>query len=941
MSPSGRAGPPAPDAATELVELPRFTEELPFALDGFQRRACAALERGHGVLVCAPTGAGKTVVGEFAVHLALAAGGKCFYTTPLKALSNQKHTDLTARYGRDRIGLLTGDLSVNADAPVVVMTTEVLRNMLYADSPALHGLSFVVMDEVHFLADRMRGPVWEEVILHLPDEVRLVSLSATVSNAEEFGGWIQTVRGDTTVVVDEHRPVPLWQHVMVGKRLYDLFDYSRAEPDAAGKPRVDPDLLRSIANRLEADRMSDWRGPRRDGGRRGGGRGAPGRPRFYRPPPRPEVIATLDSNGLLPAITFVFSRAGCDAAVAQCLRSPLRLTSEAERAQIAEVIEHRCGDLADSDLAVLGYYEWREGLLRGLAAHHAGMLPAFRHTVEELFTAGLVKAVFATETLALGINMPARTVVLERLVKFNGEQHVPLTPGEYTQLTGRAGRRGIDVEGHAVVLWNPNEDTTDPSAVAGLASTRTFPLRSSFAPSYNMTINLVHQLGPEQAHRLLEQSFAQYQTDRSVVGLVRGIERGKAMLDEIAAELGGPKAPILEYARLRARISEMERAQSRASRLQRRQAAGDALAALRRGDIINLTHGRRGGLAVVLEPARDSSDPRPLVLTEHRWAGRISSADYSGASEPVGSMSLPKRIEHRQPRVRRDLASALRSAVEGLDIPAARRAGRADGFGAEGGFHDPELTSLRAELRRNPLHNSAGLEERVRQAERYLRIERDNEQLEKKVAAATNSLARTFDRIVALLSERGFIEGPADDPRVTDDGRLLARIYSESDLVVAECLRTGAWAELKPPELAAVVSAVVYESRGGEASAAMAAEVPTQRLRQALQHTSRLSAELRADEQAHRINPSREPDDGFVNVIYRWAKTGDLAAALAAVDPTGAGSPLLAGDFVRWCRQVLDLLDQVRNAAPDPELRSTAKAAINDVRRGVVAVDAG
>lgn len=921
-------------AGSGVTELARFTAELPFALDDFQRRACAALEQGHGVLVCAPTGAGKTVVGEFAVHLALAAGGKCFYTTPLKALSNQKHTDLTARYGRDRIGLLTGDLSVNADAPVVVMTTEVLRNMLYADSPALQGLSYVVMDEVHFLADRMRGPVWEEVILHLPDEVRVVSLSATVSNAEEFGGWIQAVRGDTAVVVDEHRPVPLWQHVLVGKRLFDLFDYGSDQPGATREPRVNPDLLRHIAHRREADRMSDWQ-PRH--GR--GGRGGPGRPRFYRPPARPEVIATLDSQGLLPVITFVFSRAGCDAAVGQCLRSPLRLTTEEERAQIAEVIDHRCGDLADADLAVLGYYEWREGLMRGLAAHHAGMLPAFRHTVEELFTAGLVKAVFATETLALGINMPARTVVLERLVKFNGEQHVPLTPGEYTQLTGRAGRRGIDVEGHAVVLWNPSEETTEPSAVAGLASTRTFPLRSSFAPSYNMTINLVHRMGPEQAHQLLEQSFAQYQADRSVVGLVRGIDRGKRMMHEIAAELGGPEAPILEYARLRARISEMERAQSRASRLQRRQAASDALAALRRGDIINITHGRRGGLAVVLESARDSSDPRPLVLTEHRWAGRISSADYSGASAPVGSMSLPKRVEHRQPRVRRDLASALRSAAAGLTIPAGRRGPTGD---KDGAFHDPELASLRSQLRRHPVHNTPNLEDRIRQAERYLRIERDNAQLEKKVAATTNSLARTFDRIVGLLTERDFIEGPATDPHVTDDGRLLARIYSESDLLIAECLRTGAWAGLKPAELAAVVSAVLYEARGGDGpGAAFAAEVPTQRLRQALQQTSRLSTALRADEQAHRIAPSREPDDGFVHVIYRWARTGDLAAALAAADVTGAGSPLSAGDFVRWCRQVLDLLDQVRNAAPDAELRATAKRAINDVRRGVVAVDAG
>ncbi|KLO26449.1 DEAD/DEAH box helicase [Mycobacterium haemophilum] len=916
---------------TDLAELARFTAELSFSLDDFQQRACAALERGHGVLVCAPTGAGKTVVGEFAVHLALAAGGKCFYTTPLKALSNQKHTDLTARYGRGRIGLLTGDQSVNGDAPVVVMTTEVLRNMLYADSTALQGLSHVVMDEVHFLADRMRGPVWEEVILHLPDEVRVVSLSATVSNAEEFGGWIQTVRGDTTVVVDEHRPVPLWQHVLVGKRLFDLFDYD-SNVDQSRGPRVDPELMRHIAHRREADRMTDFQ-PRRRGG------GGPSRPRFYRPPARPEVIAILDAEGLLPAITFVFSRAGCDAAVQQCLRSPLRLTSEEERAQIAEVIDHRCGDLADADLAVLGYYEWREGLLRGLAAHHAGMLPAFRHTVEELFTAGLVKAVFATETLALGINMPARTVVLERLVKFNGEQHVPLTPGEYTQLTGRAGRRGIDVEGHAVVIWQPGEDTSEPSAVAGLASTRTFPLRSSFAPSYNMTINLVHRMGPEQARELLEQSFAQYQADRSVVGLVRGIERGTRLLGEIAAELGGAEAPILEYARLRARISEMERAQSRASRLQRRQAASDALASLRRGDIITITHGRRGGLAVVLESARDSSDPRPLVLTEHRWAGRISSADYSGAAAPVGSMTLPKRVEHRQPRVRRDLASALRSAVAGLTIPAARRDGAGD---QDGALHDPELASLRAQLRRHRSHNAPGVEDQLRQAERYLRIERDNAQLQRKVAAATNSLARTFDRIVGLLTERDFIHGPAADPQVTDDGRLLARIYSESDLLVAECLRTGAWAGLRPAELAAVVSAVLYETRGGDGPGGpVGAEAPTPRLRQALQQTSRLSAALRADEQRHRIAPSREPDDGFVSVMYRWARTGDLAAALAAADAAGNGSPLSAGDFVRWCRQVLDLLDQLRNAAPEPELRATAKRAINDVRRGVVAVDAG
>ncbi len=942
-----RPEPPVP-ALAEVAELTEFASQLPFTLDGFQRRACEAMAQGHGVLVCAPTGAGKTVVGEFAVHLALAAGRKCFYTTPIKALSNQKHSDLVRRYGPQRIGLLTGDQVINGDADVVVMTTEVLRNMLYADSPALQGLSHVVMDEVHFLADRMRGAVWEEVILHLSDDVRLVSLSATVSNAEEFGGWIQTVRGDTTVVVDEHRPVPLWQHVMVGKRLLDLFDYRASGPANGSRDlRVDPELLRHIAHRREADRLSDWQ-PR--------SRGRAGRPSLYRTPGRPEVIAALERSGLLPAITFIFSRAGCDAAVKQCRRSSLRLTTDDERGRIAEIVDRRTAGLNDSDLVVLDFHEWREALLRGLAAHHAGMLPVFRHTVEELFTAGLVKAVFATETLALGINMPARTVVLERLVKFNGEQHMPLTPGEYTQLTGRAGRRGIDVEGHGVVLWTPNESTADPAEIAGLASTRTFPLRSSFAPTYNMTINLVHQMGPEHAHQLLERSFAQYQADRSVVGLVRGVERGERLLGELAAELGGSNSAIIDYVRLRAQISQRERAQSRASRLQRRQAANDALTALRRGDIITITHGRRGGLAVVLEPARDDDDPRPLVLSEHRWAGRISSADYSGASGPTGTMSLPKRVEHRNPRARRDLASALRSAAAGDDVPSAR--GRRSGPAPERDI-DPELPSLRDRMRAHRVHHLPDREDKARIAERYLKIERDNDQLRKKIATATNSLAQTFDRIVVLLTERGFIADGGDspgsedsdstdsstaNPKVTDAGRLLARIYSDSDLLVAECLRAGVWDGLDAAELAAALSSVLYESRRDGLGAADGADVPSGRLRRALNHTRRLWTELHADEQRHRITQSREPDDRFVAAIHKWANTGDLASALAAAGTTasgGVGSSMSAGDFVRWCRQVLDLADQVRNAAPSPTLRATAKRAINDVRRGVVAVDAG
>ncbi|MDR0342843.1 MAG: DEAD/DEAH box helicase, partial [Nocardiopsaceae bacterium] len=513
-----------------------------FTFDDFQQRACRALAAGHGVLVAAPTGSGKTVVGEFAVHLALGQGRKCFYTTPIKALSNQKYNDLVRRYGAARVGLLTGDNSINGEAPVVVMTTEVLRNMIYAGSPTLAGLSFVVLDEVHYLADRYRGAVWEEVIIHLPESVQVAALSATVSNAEEFGDWLTDVRGGTTVIVDEHRPVPLWQHMLADGLLYDLFVETGTGP--AAKAQVNAELLR-IARRAEwAERRAPARPVR--GGRR------PPRPR---PPSRPDIIGSLDAAGLLPAITFIFSRAGCDAAVRQCLDAGLRLATPEEAKAITAVAERRTADIADEDLSVLGYGEWLTGLQRGVAAHHAGMLPTFKEVVEELFAAGLIRAVFATETLALGINMPARTVVLERLDKWDGEQHVQLTPGEYTQLTGRAGRRGIDVEGHAVVLWHPG---VDPAAVAGLASTRTYQLNSSFRPSYNMAVNLVGQVGRERARSLLESSFAQFQADRAVVGIARQLRRSQEALDGYARAMTCERGDFAEYAALRHELSQRE-----------------------------------------------------------------------------------------------------------------------------------------------------------------------------------------------------------------------------------------------------------------------------------------------------------------------------------------------------------------------------------------------
>ncbi|WP_025349645.1 DEAD/DEAH box helicase [Nocardia nova] len=886
-------------------ELAAFAADLTFSLDPFQQQACSALQNGHSVLVCAPTGAGKTVVGEFAVHLARVAGGKCFYTTPIKALSNQKYADLVERYGRDAVGLLTGDQSINPGAGVVVMTTEVLRNMLYAGSDALHGLSFVVMDEVHYLADRFRGAVWEEVILHLPPEVRLVSLSATVSNAEEFGAWMETVRGDTAVIVDETRPVPLWQHVMVGRRMFDLFDAKSSDQ----KILVDEDLVRYIKHRESADRMNGWSNPRHRGGPR----------RDFRPVPRPEMLARLDEEGLLPAITFIFSRAGCDGALAQCLRSKLDLSRPEDAPAIEEIIERHTGDLPRADLDVLGYWEWREALYRGLAAHHAGMLPAFRHTVEELFVRGLVRAVFATETLALGINMPARTVVLERLVKFNGETHAELTPGEYTQLTGRAGRRGIDVEGHAVVMWHPDVDT---SAVAGLASTRTYPLRSSFRPGYNMSINLIDRMGAPQSRQLLERSFAQFQADRSVVGLVRGIERNEAQIRKLRSQIGDDD--FLEYLSLRERIKQRERDLQRQGRVDRRGAAVASLTSLRRGDVVAIPSGRRQGLAVILEPDSSPGDPRPLVLTADTWAGRVSAADFPTPAQPLGRMRLPRHVDHRTARARRDLASALRST--GISVPGhGRRGGRARA-------DDRELATLRRALRAHPAHSRPDREQLARLGERYNRLERENESMRQKVAATTNSLARTFDRIVALLTERGYVA----DGEVTADGRRLARIYTEADLVVAECLRQGLWKGLGAAELAGVVSALVFESR--QEGGYLGPSGPTEPVRRAVGATIGVWSQLRTDEARHKLAPTREPDLGFVTGIYKWARGDGLAESLLASGDHG--SALSAGDFVRWCRQVIDLLDQIHQTADDTEIAATAAKSVRAIRRGVVAVDA-
>ncbi|MFJ9077065.1 DEAD/DEAH box helicase [Streptomyces sp. NPDC102278] len=936
LSPAERYAAARIRAAEEATALAPFREMYEFGLDPYQVEACKALEAGKGVLVAAPTGSGKTIVGEFAVHLALRQGRKCFYTTPIKALSNQKYADLVKRYGADKVGLLTGDNSVNSEAPVVVMTTEVLRNMLYAGSQSLRGLGYVVMDEVHYLSDRFRGAVWEEVIIHLPESVTLVSLSATVSNAEEFGDWLDTVRGDTEVIVSEERPVPLWQHVMAGRRVYDLFE-EESDHGGRGSTRreVNPDLLRMA--REENSRTYNPKDRRRGKMVREADRERERRSRSrIWTPSRPEVIGRLDNDDLLPAINFIFSRAGCEAAVQQCLYAGLRLNDEAGRLRVREIVEARTATIPSEDLHVLGYYEWLEGLERGIAAHHAGMLPKFKEVVEELFVRGLVKAVFATETLALGINMPARTVILEKLVKWNGEQHADITPGEYTQLTGRAGRRGIDVEGHAVVLWQRG---MDPAALAGLAGTRTYPLRSSFKPSYNMAVNLVQQFGRHRSRELLETSFAQFQADRSVVGISKQVQRNEEGLQGYQEGMTCHLGDFEEYARLRRDLKDRETELAKQGAAQRRVQAAGSLEKLKPGDIIHVPTGKFAGLALVLDPGvpagrsnghrghEYTEGPRPLVLTAERQVKRLAAIDFPVPVEAIDRMRIPKTFNPRSPQSRRDLATALRSKA-GHVSPERRRRERA------AAADDREIARLRTELRAHPCHGCDEREDHARWAERYHRLQRDTQQLERRIEGRTNTIARTFDRIHALLTELDYLR----EDEVTVHGKRLARLYGELDLLASECLREGVWEGLSPAELASCVSALVFESR--QADDAVAPKVPGGAAKAALGEMVRIWGRLDALEEEHRINQAegvgqREPDLGFAWAAYQWASDKSLDEVLREAE-------MPAGDFVRWCKQVIDVLGQIAAAAPSSSdsgstVARNARKAVDALLRGVVA----
>ncbi|WP_165214664.1 DEAD/DEAH box helicase [Schaalia sp. ZJ1691] len=899
--------------ATQSVRY-QWTQTLSFTPDAFQIQAMDAVERGECVLVAAPTGAGKTVIGEFATHLALAHGKRCFYTTPIKALSNQKYLDFSRRFGSDNVGLLTGDTSINAGAPIIVMTTEVLRNMIYAGAD-LRELESVVLDEVHYLADRFRGPVWEEVIIHLPRRISIVALSATVSNAEEFGAWIREVRGTCDIVVSETRPVPLYQHMMVGDEIFDVYAPSQrsssvraSHGSSVALAKLNPELIAATSQ------------PRSRVGR--GSRNWSQEQQVARPrESRPSTLITLDRAHLLPAITFVFSRAGCEDAVRQILAARIVLTTREEADQIRRYAEEATLAVSAEDHAVLGLDRWIRGLERGVAAHHAGLLPIMKETVEQLFARGLVKMVYATETLALGINMPARTVVIESLRKWNGAEHVQLTPGEYTQLSGRAGRRGIDTEGHSVVL---HQGRVAPQEVAALASKRTYPLVSAFHPTYNMVVNLLEHLTRAQTRDLLETSFAQYQADGTVVRLAQHARALEERERELAAKIHCDHGDAREYFELRDRLSRVQKESAKTRIANAREEARSVLVNARPGDILAYGRGRRITYAVFAYMAETASGRRiPQVIgTDGKWHA-LDSRDAPGGMQVVGHMTIAGGSALRRHKERIRIGDELRHRVRSgtLDTPRRRSDGQLNDRGSGG---EDEEATLQTAIRHHGVHRCPERESHARAGHQWARVHREREKVLEQVNNYTHTIAQEFDRVCQVLEELEFLSGET----VTDKGQQLRRVFGERDLITMEAVTSGAWDELSPAELAAVVSGCVYESRADETMPLTLPPGVGPAIDDAWERTLEAMERVHAAEERVGSDLTPSVDAGLVGATLAWAHGSSLSTALASSDIQG-------GDFVRWIRQVMDALDQLRHI-DRPALTDTARQARQLLIHGVV-----
>ena len=854
-----------------------LTSRYSFELDDFQLQAFDCLDAGESVLVAAPTGSGKTVVAEYAIGLSRKHGKRAFYTAPIKALSNQKFHELVNLYGQENVGLLTGDNSVNAQAPIVVMTTEVLRNMIYARSSNIDNLGVVVLDEVHFLQDAYRGPVWEEVIIHLEPTVQLVCLSATVSNADELCEWLTTVRGPTRPIVETKRPVELINHYVVGDKTTNqirMFDTI-----VGGKPNEQVSKIESMT--APRTKKSHPYGSRSRFG------SAPSR--FFTPN-RPDVVLKLREEDLLPAIYFIFSRNQCDEAAHACLKMGISFTSRQEREVIAEILESHVEAFTDEDLAALQYTRFLQQLEAGIGVHHAGLVPSFKEAVEECFARGLVKVVFATETLAVGINMPARAVVLDKITKYNGDNHQTLKPSDFSQLTGRAGRRGLDTVGHALTLWNP---FVSFEQVASLATSRSFVLNSAFRPTYNMAANLIRTTSQVQARHLLNLSFAQFQSGREIVEVQARISRRSKEVQRLRDQSQSDFGDIDDYRKGQSSQRPNVDVEEQFSRL-------------RPGDVVIIGEAKPNDRLLVISTASRGSGGKLSLLSINKGVRSVSSRDINEAIYTLGHIDLPMPFQPTNSRFLKESATKL--AKFKVSDRILTRSG-----------HKPRRLHLD-----HPFLKDPNAKFKLNAAESADRIAKELTQLEKRVSQSAQSVGRKFEDLTHLLEEWGYV----DNWKLTEKGISLGRIFHESDLLIAECIADGVFKDLDHHEMACLVSVFVFEERRRDETPRP--HFPNSEVKKRFEKIEQISKRLALSEHRAGLQSHRAPDPGFIATTHDWSKGVSLFDILDEDDVT-------AGDFVRTMKQLIDLLRQFSMITSEEINSDICSQAAKSLFTGVVA----
>jgi superfamily II RNA helicase len=906
-SPSGAAPPTAAIHPPATAVVPSLEELFPFPLDRFQHEAIDALNQGHSVVVSAPTGSGKTLVGEYAIHRALAHGRKVFYTTPLKALSNQKLRDFRQQFGDANVGLLTGDLSLNREARIVVMTTEIFRNMLYAeidhpDDDPLADVEAVVLDECHYMNDTQRGTVWEESIIHCPPSIQLVALSATVANAGQLTDWIERVHGPTQLVHSDFRPVPLAFSFCSAKGLHPLLN----EEGTALHPNA-----------------KVWRAPK--GNRRKGPKTP--RPPQPEPAPLPFVVAQLAERDMLPAIYFIFSRRGCDRGVRElgnaCLVTP------AEQARIRERLD---AFVAATPEAV------REGghadaLVRGIASHHAGVLPAWKELIESLFQQGLIKVVFATETLAAGINMPARTTVISALSKRTERGHRPLMGSEFLQMAGRAGRRGLDSQGYVVTVQSRFEGVREAGQ---LALAPADPLVSQFTPSYGMVLNLLQRYDLAKAKELVERSFGRY---LATLDLVEDEALIAALSDQLAQleGRGGEEVPwedVEDYEKQRGRLRE-ERRLLRTLQLQAEESVAHeltlALQFASEGTLVSLRapqlRARVTPAVIVAKVKGPGQFPLLLCLTDANvWilvpCGAVVSLHAELSCLQVQQIQAPE-LGHTGELRHGDASS------EGMALAVASLARRHD-------MHTPRydlqgevlaqaglVRHLEEELERHPGHGLGDRRQLSKHRRRRSELQAELDERRRLLHFRSNRHWDTFLQLIEILRFFGALSG-ADGLEPTEVGRTVAALRGDNELWLGLGLMSGHLDELEPADLAAVLEAISTEVNRPDLWCGWP---PPAAAEEALHDLRGLRRELqRQQERAQVVMPVWwEPE--LTGLVHAWAQGASWSEVIA-------NTSLDEGDVVRVLRRTVDLLAQVPYAeAISERLRTQSRRALQAINR--------